>query len=64
MSRAFGEAQGLLQRDQCREGTELFTEKETFDLGPTGGKGLRMERKEIVHGRSGGRKGREGRKCK
>lgn len=34
-------------------------EEVTFELGPAGGKGLRMERKEISHGRTAGSSGEE-----
>ena len=39
-------------------------EEEVFELGPAGGKGFQMEKKEMSHGRTAGNKGRVGRKCK
>lgn len=46
MSRAFGEAQELPQRDQGRETAgSTCCEEVPFDVGPVGGKGLRTERK-------------------
>lgn len=51
------------KRSEAGGSREHFMEEEIFELGAAGGKGLRMERKEISHGRTAGNKGRAGRKC-